>query len=45
LSVGVVCGAQLGAWLSRRLSGRRIHQLLAAGLLLLGLRLILSVVL
>jgi uncharacterized membrane protein YfcA len=45
LSVGVVFGAQLGAWLSRRLSGRRIHQLLAAGLLLLGVRLILSVVL
>lgn len=45
LSVGVVFGAQLGAWLSQRLSGRVIHQLLAAGLLLLGVRLILSVVL
>ncbi len=45
LSVGVVFGAQLGAKLSRRLSGRVIHRLLAAGLLVLGLRLILSVVL
>ena len=43
LSVGVVFGAQLGARLSQKLSGRVIHQLLAAALLLLGLRLILSV--
>ncbi len=45
LSVGVVFGAQLGAKLSQRLSGPVIHRLLAAGLLVLGLRLILSVVL
>jgi len=45
LSVGVVVGAQLGAGLSRRLSGRRIQQLLAGGLLLLSGRLVLSVVL
>lgn len=45
LSVGVVFGAQLGAILSRRLSGRTIQQLLAAGLVLLGVRLVLSVVL
>ena len=38
-------GAQLGAELSQRLSGRVIHRLLAGGLLLLGFRLILSVVL
>lgn len=45
LSVGVVVGAQLGALLSQRLSGRLIQRLLAAGLVLLGGRLILSVVL
>jgi uncharacterized membrane protein YfcA len=45
LSVGVVFGAQLGARASVRLSGRRIQHLLAGGLLLLGVRLILSVVL
>ncbi len=45
LSVGVVIGAQLGASLSQRLSGRFIHRLLAAALLLLGVRLVLSVVL
>jgi uncharacterized protein len=45
LSLGVVFGAQLGAKLSQRLSGRVIQRLLAAGLLLLGIRLILSVVL
>jgi uncharacterized protein len=45
LSVGVVFGAQLGAKLSQRLSGPVIHRLLAAGLLALGLRLILSVAL
>jgi len=43
LSVGVVVGAQIGARMSRRVSGRRIQHLLAGGLLLLGLRLILSV--
>jgi len=45
LSVGVVLGAQLGAVLSQRLSGRMIQRLLAAGLLGLGVRLILSVAL
>jgi uncharacterized membrane protein YfcA len=45
LSVGVVFGAQLGAILSKRLSGRMIQHLLSAGLVLLGVRLILSVVL
>jgi len=45
LSVGVVVGAQLGARLSQRISGQLIQRLLAAGLLGLGVRLILSVVL
>jgi uncharacterized membrane protein YfcA len=45
LSVGVVIGAQLGAVLSQRLSGRVIQRLLAVGLLVLGVRLVLSVVL
>jgi uncharacterized membrane protein YfcA len=45
LSVGVVFGAQLGAQLSQRLSGTMIRRLLAVGLLALGLRLVLSVVL
>lgn len=45
LSVGVVFGAQLGAVLSQRLSGPVIQRLLAIGLLVLGLRLVLSVVL
>lgn len=45
LSVGVVAGAQLGAILSQKLSGTVIHRLLAAGLLALGVRLVLSVVL
>jgi uncharacterized membrane protein YfcA len=45
LSVGVVIGAPIGAWLSQRISGRRIQHLLAGGLLLLGARLILSVAL
>lgn len=45
LSVGVVFGAQIGARLSSRLSGRTIQQLLAGGLLILGVRLVLSVAL
>lgn len=45
LSVGVVAGAQLGAVLSQRISGRLIERLLAAGLLALAVRLVLSVVL
>lgn len=44
LSIGVIAGA-LCARLSKRLSGQLIQQLLAAGLLLLGIRLILSVAL
>jgi hypothetical protein len=45
LSVGVVFGAQLGAMLSQRVSSAMIQRLLAIGLLALGLRLVLSVVL
>jgi uncharacterized protein len=45
LSVGVIAGAQVGAILSQRLSGQTIQRLLAGGLLLLGARLVLSVVL
>jgi len=45
LSVGVVFGAQLGAAASQRLSGKVIQRLLAGGLLALGVRLVLSVVL
>jgi uncharacterized protein len=45
LSAGVVFGAQLGAKLSQRLSGTMIQRLLAAGLLALAARLILSVAL
>jgi uncharacterized protein len=45
LSVGVVVGAQVGARASQRLSGELIQRLLAAALVLLGLRLILSVAL
>jgi hypothetical protein len=42
LSVGVLFGAQLGAWLSNRLHGRAIIRLLAAGLGFLGLRILLG---
>jgi uncharacterized membrane protein YfcA len=45
LSVGVVFGAQVGAILSQRLTGPVIQRMLAAGLLALGARLVLSVVL
>ena len=45
LSIGVVFGAQLGAVLSQKLSGTVIQRLLAVGLLALGVRLVLSVVL
>jgi uncharacterized membrane protein YfcA len=41
----VVFGAQLGAKLSQRLSGKVIQRLLAAGLVGLAVRLVLSVVL
>lgn len=45
ISVGIVVGAQAGARLSDQLSGRLIQKLLAASLLILGVRLILSVAL
>jgi uncharacterized protein len=45
LSVGIVGGAQVGAWLSRRLESKAIERLLAGALVLLGLRLVLSVIL
>jgi uncharacterized membrane protein YfcA len=45
LSVGVVAGAQVGALLSQRCSGRLIQWLLAGGLLVLGVRLVASVAL
>jgi uncharacterized membrane protein YfcA len=45
LSIGVVAGAQVGASLSRRLKSNAIERLLAGALVLLGLRLVLSVVL
>jgi uncharacterized membrane protein YfcA len=45
ISVGIVIGAQLGARLSQRLSGRLIQGLLAIALIVLGVRLVLSVVL
>jgi len=45
LSLGVVVGAQLGARLSKRMSSHAIERLLAAGLILLGVRLVLSVAL
>ena len=44
LSIGVIAGAQLGAMLSQRASSRLIQRLLAAALLALGARLVLSVV-
>jgi uncharacterized membrane protein YfcA len=40
LAVGVVIGAQTGAWLSRKMSGRWIVRLLAAALGLVGARLV-----
>jgi uncharacterized protein len=39
LGIGVVAGAQLGARLSQHLSGRSISYFLAAGLLVIGIRL------
>lgn len=42
LAVGVVVGAQVGAWLSGHIRGRLILRLLALGLLAVGLRLLLS---
>ena len=42
LSVGVVAGAQLGARVSLRLSGRTIQWLLAAALAILAVRLLVT---
>lgn len=39
LAAGVIPGAQLGAWLSRRMGGGAIERLLAVGLLALAVRL------
>jgi uncharacterized protein len=39
LGIGVVVGAQVGARLSQRLSGQSISLILAAGLVLIGIRL------
>ena len=39
LGLGVIIGAQVGARLSQRLSGRSINLILAAGLMLIGIRL------
>jgi uncharacterized membrane protein YfcA len=39
LGLGVIIGAQVGARLSQRLSGQTISLILAAGLLLIGVRL------
>lgn len=44
LSIGVVGGAQAGAWLSRRTRGVVIQRLLAVALAVLAVRLVLSVV-
>lgn len=41
LAVGVISGAQFGAWLSRRIQGVLIVRLLALALTLLGIRLLL----
>lgn len=42
LAVGVIPGAQAGAWLSRKVHGRFILRLLALGLMIMGIRLILT---
>ncbi|MHB8489273.1 MAG: sulfite exporter TauE/SafE family protein [Candidatus Dormibacteria bacterium] len=43
LSVGVVAGAQLGAWISQRIRGVIIHRLLAVALAGLSIRLLIGV--
>jgi uncharacterized membrane protein YfcA len=43
LSVGVVGGAQLGAWISQRIHGDVIQRLLAVALAALALRLLIGV--
>ena len=42
LSIGVVAGAQLGAWLSSRVEGRAIQWLLSGALMVLAVRLLLG---
>jgi len=44
LSVGVVIGAQLGAWVSQRIQGAMIQRLLAVALAALAVRLLVGVV-
>jgi uncharacterized protein len=44
LTVGVLPGAQLGAWLSKRIGGPTIRRVLGVALLLLAVRLLLSAV-
>jgi uncharacterized protein len=40
LSIGVIAGAQVGAWLSQRVAGMVISRVMAGGLLLIGIRLV-----
>jgi uncharacterized protein len=40
LSIGVIAGAQVGAWLSQRVAGMIISRVMAGGLLLIGIRLV-----
>jgi uncharacterized protein len=40
LSIGVLGGAQVGAWLSQRVTGAIISRVMASGLLLIGIRLV-----
>ena len=40
LAIGVIPGAQMGAWLSRKLQGIQIVRFLAVGLSLMGIRLV-----
>jgi uncharacterized membrane protein YfcA len=41
LGVGVLLGAQIGAYLSQRVAGTLISQIMAGGLLVIGIRLVL----
>lgn len=40
LGIGVIAGAQVGAWLSQRIAGTIISRVMAGGLLLIGARLV-----
>jgi hypothetical protein len=42
LAIGVLIGAQAGAWMSNRIGGKSIIRALAVALAFVGLRLILS---